>query len=70
MRQEFEKGLLTVSQVAELLGLKTSTIRAWLLRRKNLPFVRCGRAIRISPDAVRRFIAEHTVPEREDHNGR
>jgi excisionase family DNA binding protein len=61
--------LLTIAEAAEALSLKPSTIRAWVLRRK-LPRVNCGRAVRIPADAVERFIAENTVPAREDGNGR
>lgn len=56
--------LLTVKQAGELLGLKEATIRAWLYRRR-LPYVRCGRAIRIPSGAVEKFIAEDTIPARE-----
>jgi excisionase family DNA binding protein len=58
--------LLSVKESAERLGLKPATIRAWLLRRKNLPFVRCGRAVRIPAEAVERFIQENTIPAKED----
>jgi len=58
--------LLTVKQAAELLGLKVATIRAWLLRRKNLPFVRCGRAIRIPADSIAEFVERNTIPAREE----
>lgn len=57
--------LLSVQETAERLGLKPATIRAWLLRRKNLPFVRCGRAVRIPAEAVERFVNQNTVPVRE-----
>jgi excisionase family DNA binding protein len=57
--------LLSVKETAERLGLKPATIRAWLLRRKNLPFVRCGRAVRVPIEAVEKFIAENTIPARE-----
>jgi excisionase family DNA binding protein len=70
MRPAIEKGLLTVNQAAEALGLKPSTIRAWLLRRKNLPFVRCGRAVRVPAEAIERFIVENTIPARERCDGR
>lgn len=60
-----EKSLLTVGEVAELLGLQEATIRAWLLRRKNLPCVRCGRAVRIPATAVVEFIERNTIPARE-----
>ena len=56
--------LLTVAEAAQRLGLKPGTIRAWLLGRKNLSFVRCGRAVRIPAEAVERFIAENTIPAR------
>lgn len=56
--------LLTVKQAAELLGLKEATIRAWLYRRR-LPYVRCGRAVRVPADAIAQFIQEHTIPARE-----
>jgi excisionase family DNA binding protein len=35
------------------------------LRRKNLPFVRCGRAVRIPAEAVAEFIERNTIPARE-----
>jgi len=56
--------LLSIQEASAALGLKPATIRAWLLRRKNLPFVRCGRAVRIPAEAIEKFIAENTVPMR------
>jgi len=61
--------LLTVVQASDALALKPSTIRAWILRRK-LPYVHVGRAVRIPADAIEKFIAENTVPAREDKHGR
>lgn len=57
--------LLTVTEAAEALAVKTATIRAWLLRRK-LPRVNCGRAVRIPADAVAQFIERNTVPAKEE----
>jgi excisionase family DNA binding protein len=57
---------LTVRQVAEILNLKESTIRAWLLRRR-LPRVNCGRAVRIPAEAIAQFIERNTVPAKEGH---
>jgi excisionase family DNA binding protein len=57
--------LLTVKEAAEILGLKASTIRAWLYQRR-LPLVRCGRSIRIPGQAVAEFIEQHTVPACEN----
>lgn len=63
------KNLLTVSQAAEMLNLKVSTVRAWLSRRK-LPRVNCGRSVRIPAEAVADFIERNTIPAREERNGR
>jgi excisionase family DNA binding protein len=57
--------LLTVAQCAEALGLKVSTVRAWLVKRK-LPRVNCGRAVRVPARAVTEFIERNTIPAREE----
>jgi len=62
--------LLSIKEASELLGLKPATLRAWQSRRKNLPFVRCGRAVRIPAEAVERFIERNTIPAREPRDGR
>lgn len=56
---------MTVSQVAEQLGLKSSTIRMWIAKRK-LPRVNCGRAVRIPAEAISKFIQRNTIPAKED----
>jgi excisionase family DNA binding protein len=56
--------LLTVKEASDVLGVKPTTIRAWLLRRK-LPRVNCGRAVRIPADAIAQFIERNTIPARE-----
>lgn len=57
--------LLRVEEAAELLNVKPSTIRAWLLRRK-LPKVRVGaRSIRIPRDFLEKMVVENTIPARE-----
>jgi excisionase family DNA binding protein len=57
--------LLSIREAAEMLAIKPATIRAWLYRRR-LPYVRCGRAIRIPADAIARFIERNTIAARED----
>jgi excisionase family DNA binding protein len=59
------KTLLNVKEVAEQLGIKPSTVRAWLAARK-LPRVYCGRCVRVPAEAVTQFIATHTIPQRTD----
>lgn len=55
--------LLTIREVAKILGLQEGTIRTWLKQRR-LPKVRCGRAIRIPAGAVEDFVRKNTVPAR------
>jgi excisionase family DNA binding protein len=59
------KNLLTVTETAEALNLKASTVRAWLAKRK-LPRVNCGRAVRIPADAIAEFIERNTIPAKEN----
>ena len=62
--QAIEQQLLRVSEAADLLAVKESTIRAWLLKRR-ISCVRVGgRAVRIPVSEVRRLIAEGTIPAR------
>jgi excisionase family DNA binding protein len=55
--------LLTVPQAAEALGIRPTTVRAWLSLRK-LPVVRLGRAVRIKESDVRTMIDRGYLPAR------
>jgi excisionase family DNA binding protein len=59
-----ENGMLTVQEAAESLGLRPSTIRAWLLRRKIGCVRLSARCVRIPFSEVERLIRENTVPAR------
>lgn len=56
--------MLTVRQAAERLGLRDSTLRAWIVQRR-IGIVRLGRAVRIPLEEIERLIAEGSVPARE-----
>ena len=56
--------MLTARQAAERLGLRESTLRAWIAQRR-IGIVRLGRAVRIPLEEVQRLIAEGTIPARE-----
>ena len=58
------KGLLTVEQFAETVGLRPATIRQKIWRRE-IEFVRIGRAIRFRPETAEKLIEAGTVPARE-----
>jgi excisionase family DNA binding protein len=55
------RGLLTVEQFAEAIGLKPSSVRQKVWRRE-IEFVRVGRAIRFKPETVEQIINQGTVP--------
>ncbi len=61
--------MLSVSQVAEALGLKPATIRAWIAQRK-LGHVKLGRAVRVPRTEVERLLREGAVPAKERADGR
>lgn len=51
--------LLTISEVAEILGISKSTAKTWASKRK-LPVVKIGRLIRISPQSLDEYIKQNT----------
>ena len=53
----------SVQKAAERLGLKPSTLRAWILHRK-ISYVKIGRAVRIREQEIERIIRENTIPAR------
>lgn len=61
--------MLTVKQASEQLGLRESTVRAWIAQRR-IGVVRLGRAVRILPEEVARLISEGTMPARRSTDGR
>jgi len=58
------KGLLTVEQFAEAVGLRPATVRQKVWRRE-IEFVRIGRAIRFKPETAEKMIDAGTVPALE-----
>ena len=54
--------VIRLSEAAEMLGIKTSTLRDWFLKRKNLDFTKIGRAVCVTEDSINRFIDENTFP--------
>jgi excisionase family DNA binding protein len=58
------RGLMTVEQFAEVVGLKPATVRQKIWRRE-IEFVRIGRAIRFKPETAEKMIEAGTVPPLE-----
>jgi excisionase family DNA binding protein len=64
IREQVARGMLTVHEAAQELGLRPSTVRAWLLRRK-LGFIRLSaRCVRIPRSEIERIINDGSVPAR------
>ena len=60
------KKLLKISEAAEQLAVRESTLRAWILSRR-ITLVRVGRrAIRIPAAEIARIIEQGTIPAREE----
>ena len=62
---ERRQRLMRLNSAAEQLGVKPGTLRDWFLKRKNLDFVKVGRAVCVTVDSMDRFIAANTIPARE-----
>jgi excisionase family DNA binding protein len=56
--------LLTLPEASALLRLKTSTLRAWVLRRQ-IPYCKVGRLVRVRRADVERLIEASIVPARK-----
>lgn len=53
--------LMTPQEAADRLGITEGTLRVWrCTKRYPLPYVRVGRAIRYTPEAVTAFIHNRT----------
>jgi excisionase family DNA binding protein len=59
--------LVRLTLAADRLGVKPSTLRDWFLKRKNLDFVKAGRAVCVTEESIERFISRNLIPARE-HN--
>lgn len=60
--------LLTVDQVSECLGVRSSTIRRWIHQRR-VPVVKLGRAVRFREEDVERLIRDGLRPAIDPGNG-
>lgn len=57
--------LVRLSNAAERLDVKPSTLRDWFLKRKHLDFVKAGRAVCVTEESIERFIQSNLIPARE-----
>lgn len=53
--------LRTLSEAAERLGVSVKCLRGWVWRRR-IPYIKVGRAVRISDETIQRIIDAGTMP--------
>jgi len=59
------KRLLTIREASDMLGLKESTLRKWVLQ-KRIAYCKLGRSVRLPSEVVEKMIREsyrEAVPE-------
>jgi excisionase family DNA binding protein len=56
--------LLSVAQVAEIVGCSVPAVRM-RLRRQELPVIRVGHSVRVPREALRHYLAARLIPARE-----
>lgn len=59
--------LNTLPQAAEQLGISVKCLRSWIYRR-TIPYVKVGRAVRISDETIQKIIDRGTMPALEDRS--
>ena len=64
MIPQVRRGLMDTEQFAAAIGVQPSTVRQWVWRRQ-VEFVRIGRAIRFKPETAEKLIEAGTVPALE-----
>jgi excisionase family DNA binding protein len=68
MELQQEPKLLSLRDAASRLTVAVPTLRRWL-RQRRLGHIRCGRAVRIEPEEIERFITANRRPARGEQNG-
>jgi excisionase family DNA binding protein len=64
-----QRQLLNVGEAATVLGMKESTIRSWILKRR-IPFVRMGRRVFLRRTDIEQLIQESVVLPQAGNGGR
>ncbi len=57
-QHELLQPLLTIHQVARVLGVSRPTVYA-MMEREGLPYLKMGKTLRFSPSSVYEWLAEH-----------
>jgi excisionase family DNA binding protein len=60
LRSATRRGLLSVDEAAQYLGVSSGTLRNWMSMRR-VEFVKIGRLSKLTQSGLDRYIAAHTV---------
>ncbi len=58
------KRLININELAQYIGLSTSTIYSWVSQRR-IPFVKCGRLTKFDLERINDWIEESSVDEKK-----
>ncbi len=64
MKTKVDSELLNIHEAAHRLGLKASTLRAWVLARR-IAYCKIGRAVRIPAFEIEKIVERGYMPARE-----
>ncbi len=53
-------GLIGVNETSEILGIKVSTLYAWI-RKQRIPYVKVGRLVKFDTDDIEKWITTQKV---------
>jgi len=61
---KIERRLVSVEEVAYMLGMSKNTIYCWVSQRR-IPFVKCGRSTRFDLQEIDNWIKENSFKEKK-----
>jgi excisionase family DNA binding protein len=59
--------LRSLYEAAERLGVSVKCLRGWVWRRR-IPYVKVGRAVRVSDETIQQIIDRGTMPALKEHD--
>ncbi|MBU0534126.1 MAG: helix-turn-helix domain-containing protein [Candidatus Omnitrophica bacterium] len=59
-----ENKLLSITEMAEYLGIRVSTLYSWV-SQKRIPYIKLGRLVRFDLREIDKWLENKTIKERE-----
>lgn len=61
MEERMTDRLLSIKEAALVLNVKAKTLYMWRWKRKNLPFIKVGRSLKVSGKDLKEFIESRKI---------